>query len=118
MSANTQTNEAQELFSALADPTRREIIELLAVNGQMPATEIYNEFEVSHPAVSQHLKVLREVDLVLVEKDAQRHLYSLNPKGIGALEAWLRRTTQHWNDRFAKLDNVLESEKKASSKRR
>ncbi len=100
----------------MADPTRREIIELLSTKGQMPATEIYDEFDVSHPAVSQHLKVLREADLVLVEKDAQRHLYSLNPKGIGALETWLRRTTEHWNDRFEKLDKVLDAEKKAANR--
>jgi DNA-binding transcriptional ArsR family regulator len=107
----------QQLFYALSDPTRRIIIELLATHGQMSATSIYGNFSVSHPAISQHLGVLREAELVTVEKDAQRHLYSLNPRGMRELEAWVDRTTKRWEERFEKLDEVLEREKRKSARR-
>ena len=108
----------QELFSALADPTRRSIIELLASTGQMSATNIFDKFNMTKPAVSQHLKVLREAELVQMEKSAQKRLYSLNPKTMHNLEAWIKRTTQHWDDRFGRLDSVLEAEKQKTQKKR
>ncbi len=106
----------QQLFYALADPKRRTIMELLASNGQMSATEIYGNFTVSHPAVSQHLRVLREAELVRLEKDAQRHIYSLNPRGMREVEGWLSELTELWSQRFERLDDVLESEKKKRGK--
>ncbi len=56
------------IFYALAEPKRRDIIELLAANGELTATDISHKFKVSASAISQHLKVLREVDLVIVQK--------------------------------------------------
>jgi DNA-binding transcriptional ArsR family regulator len=108
----------QDLFNALADPTRRRIIELLASNGQMSATDIYDEFDMSNPAVSQHLKVLREAELVQMEKNAQKHLYSLNSTTMHGLEDWVRRTAQHWDERFDRLDNLLEVEKQKMERKR
>ena len=64
-----------DLFSALADPTRRSILELLAKKGPLPATAICERFQVSPQAISQHLKVLREAHLVQMEKRAQKRLY-------------------------------------------
>lgn len=112
MSAQTENGSAQRLFDALSDPTRRTIIDLLAAQGQMTASEIYNKFQMTSPAVSQHLKILREAELVNVEKDAQRHIYSLNPEKVRDLEDWVRRTLNHWEKRFEQLDRVLESERK------
>jgi DNA-binding transcriptional ArsR family regulator len=108
---------SQELFSALADPTRRSIIELLADKGQMSATDIFDHFDMSNPAVSQHLRVLREAELVQMEKSAQKHLYSLNPKTMHNLEDWVKHTMQHWDDRFDQLDSVLEAEKRKTEKK-
>lgn len=102
----------QELFYALADPTRRSIVELLAMHGQMSATEIYGNFSVSHPAISQHLGVMRQADLVSVEKDAQRHLYSLNLKAMRELGVWVEHFTRLWEERFEMLDEALEAEKR------
>src|SRR6266849_3631358 len=102
---------SQQLFNALADPTRRNIIELLATNGQMPATEIYDNFTVSHPAISQHLKVLREADLVHLEKSAQRRIYGLNADTMHQIEDWIKRTTRLWDESFERLDRVLQAEK-------
>jgi DNA-binding transcriptional ArsR family regulator len=99
-------------FSALADPTRRTILEMLAVNGQLSATDISDKFQVSPSAISQHLKVLRKANLVRMEKRAQQRLYQINPETMGELEAWARQLTQRWNERFEALDEVLEAEKK------
>jgi len=96
---------------ALADPTRRNILELLANNGELAATAIYEQFPVSPQAVSQHLKVLREVHLVEMEKRAQKHVYRLNPQTLSQFEAWVQQTRQRWEERFSALDTVLEREK-------
>jgi len=102
----------QELFSAIADPTRRNILELLALRGQMSATDIYDNFNMSHPAVSQHLKVLRKAEIVHLEKNAQRRFYSLNTDTMHQLEDWIVQTTKLWDRRFGRLDKVLDAEKR------
>jgi DNA-binding transcriptional ArsR family regulator len=99
-------------FSALADPTRRHILEMLARRGQLSATEISDQFQVSPSAISQHLKVLREAKLVQMEKRAQQRLYQINRETMVELEEWAKQFTQRWNERFEALDQVLEVEKK------
>jgi len=106
------------LFNALADLTRRSIVELLATSGQMTATDICDNFSVSHPAISQHLKVLREAELVHIKKSAQKRIYSLNPDTIHDIEDWAKQLTEHWNERFERLDKVLQTEKRSMLKRR
>ena len=101
-----------DMFVALADPTRRNILELLASSGELAATAIYEQFPVSPQAVSQHLKVLREANLVVMEKRAQQRLYRLNPQTLSQFEEWVQQTKQRWSKRFDALDTVLESEKK------
>ncbi len=101
-----------DMFVALADPTRRNILELLASNGELPATTIYQNFPMSPPAVSQHLKVLREANLVEMEKRAQQHVYRLNPEKLSEFETWVKLMQQRWEERFSTLDIVLEREKK------
>ena len=100
-----------DTFVALADPTRRRILELLAINGELPATAIYEQFPVSPQAISQHLKVLREAHLVEMEKRAQKHVYRLNPHTLSQFEVWVQQTRQRWEERFAALDTVLKREK-------
>ncbi len=104
-----------DTFSALADPTRRRIIEMLASRGELPASAIYDQFPVSPPAISQHLKVLREAKLVLMEKRAQQHIYRVNPEAVLQVEDWARRLRQLWDERFDALDRVLEEEKRKAS---
>lgn len=101
-----------DMFVALADPTRRTILELLASSGELTATAIYERFPVSPQAISQHLKVLREAHLVDMEKRAQKHLYRLNPHTLSEFEAWVQNMQQSWSERFDALDVVLENEKK------
>jgi DNA-binding transcriptional ArsR family regulator len=101
-----------DIFSAIADPTRRNIVEMLASNEQLSATEIYDHFEVSHQAISQHLKILREADVVSVEKNAQKRIYRLNTKAIAELELWSKNIEQRWSRRLDSLDVVLKAEMK------
>jgi len=98
-------------FSALAEPTRRRIVEMLAENGRLPAAAIHARFSMSHPAISQHLKILREAGLVKVEKHAQQRIYQLDSEAITELEAWTRRMRELMEERYQALDRVLEAEK-------
>ena len=100
-----------DMFGALADPTRRNILELLATSGELSATALYEHFASSPQAISQHLKVLREAHLVVMEKHAQKHLYRLNQETLSQFEAWVQQTRQRWEERFSALDTVLEREK-------
>src|SRR5438046_7217627 len=113
-----QDNRAarQRLFYALAEPTRRDIIELLASNGQLSATDISDNFAVSAPAISQHLKVLREANFVRVEKRAQQRIYRINPEAMSEIEGWVQEMTRQWNARFNVLDRILEAEKRKLKK--
>jgi DNA-binding transcriptional ArsR family regulator len=101
-----------DIFSAIADPTRRNIVEMLASNEQLSATEIYEHFEVSHQAISQHLKILREANVVSVEKSAQKRIYRLNTKAMAELEMWSKNIEQRWRRRLDSLDAVLKAEMK------
>jgi DNA-binding transcriptional ArsR family regulator len=105
-------------FYALAEPRRRRIIELLACSGRLSATEIYRKFDVTGQAISQHLRVLLDAKLVLMEKHAQQHIYELNPAAISEVEEWAKQVEKLWNDRFDKLDAVLKEEKKRHAKKR
>jgi DNA-binding transcriptional ArsR family regulator len=100
-----------DMFVALADPTRRQILELLATRGELPATAIYEHFPVTPQAISQHLKILREAHLVEMEKRAQKRVYRLNQETLSQFEAWVRQTRQRWEERFSALDSVLKREK-------
>lgn len=93
-------------FAALADPTRRRIVELLSA-GELSAGEIGAAFEVSAPAISQHLKVLREAELVTMRIDAQRRIYRLDAEGFTAMETWLSQVQQFWGDRLDTLEREL-----------
>lgn len=101
-----------DIFSALAEPTRRSILEMLARKGQLSASDIYNKFNATPPAISQHLKVLREAKLVYVEKRAQQRIYQVNPKPMFELEDWIKKMTKTWDERFNILDQLLKKEKK------
>lgn len=101
-----------DIFSALADPTRRNIVEILAGRGELSASEICDKFSISPPAISQHLKVLRDTKLVKVEKHAQQRLYHINPAAIDQLDHWVKKMRKNWEERFTALDTVLAHEKK------
>jgi DNA-binding transcriptional ArsR family regulator len=101
-----------DIFAALADPNRRKILEMLAMHGQLSATEISDHFPISPQAISQHLKILREAKLVRVEKRAQQRIYQINPETMLELEGWARQLQQIWTQRFDAIDEVLKAEEK------
>jgi DNA-binding transcriptional ArsR family regulator len=100
--------QQQEIFSALAEPSRRKVLEMLAAKGEMSASEICEEFEVTPQDISRHLRVLRESGLVLVEKRAQQRIYRVNEDTIFLLEEWAR----HVAHRLDALDAVLKTRRK------
>jgi DNA-binding transcriptional ArsR family regulator len=93
-------------FAALADPTRRRIVELLST-GERSAGEIVEEFDVSAPAISQHLKALRDAGLVQVRTDAQRRIYALDAAGLENIDAWLKDVRKFWSGRLDQLAREL-----------
>ena len=95
-----------DTFTALADPTRRQIIESLAT-GETSFGEIADKFEMSRPAVSQHLKVLREAGIVSARVDAQRRIYRLTDEGLDEVEAWLNKVREFWTQRLDRLEQLL-----------
>jgi DNA-binding transcriptional ArsR family regulator len=97
-----------DAFLALAEPTRRNIMEMLASNGSLAASDIYSKFKATPPAISQHLKVLREAKLVRVEKRAQKRIYYVNPEPMKELENWIKRFTQDMQDRHDRLESLLQ----------
>jgi DNA-binding transcriptional ArsR family regulator len=104
-----------DVFTALAEPTRRSIVEMLATRGRLSASEISDRFPVSAPAISQHLKILREAKLVRVERRAQQRIYQFNPDAMRELEDWagkVRELQKQWDEQFDALDRVLQTEKR------
>ena len=99
-----------DLFQVLGDKTRRDIIKLLAKNGKMSASQISGKFNVSAPAVSQHLKVLQDFGFVDVEKKAQKRIYHFNPDPMHELRSWTREMMGLWDGRFGKFEEVLKNE--------
>lgn len=95
-----------DALAALADPTRRRIVELLG-RGERSAGELVDEFAVSAPAISQHLKTLREAGLVRVRVDAQRRIYALDPAGLDEIDAWLASVRRFWSGRLDALEREL-----------
>lgn len=95
------------VITALAEPRRQQIVELLAGSGELNATDIANRFEVTSAAISQHLKVLREAKVLIMNKRAQQRLYQINPAALAEVEQWSRRMRELWNTRFNQLDGLL-----------
>ena len=98
-----------DTFTVLADPTRRQIIESLCM-GERAFGEIAEQFEMSRPAVSQHLKVLRDADIVTVRVEAQRRIYSLSNDGLEEVDVWLQKVRRYWLARLDKLEQALREE--------
>jgi DNA-binding transcriptional ArsR family regulator len=104
-------------LEALSDPTRRQIVELLA-DGERNAGEIAGHFSVSRPAVSRHLRVLREHGLVQARRDGQQRVYSLDPAPLEELDEWLTRYRSFWTNRLDALDTQIKRARRARKETR
>jgi DNA-binding transcriptional ArsR family regulator len=94
-------------FAVLAEPTRREILDLLR-DGERPVGDLVDELGMSQPAVSKHLRVLRDAGLVEVRADAQRRLYRLRPDPLAEVDAWLAPYRRLWTRSLDALGQHLE----------
>lgn len=96
-------------FTALADPTRRGIVELLA-EGEKDAGTIASHFPISQPAISRHLTVLVDGGIVERRAEAQRRIYSLRAEGLYDVDRWLARYRTLWSNRLDTLEKALKEE--------
>lgn len=98
-------------FAALADPTRQRIVEMLSA-GALCAGDIAGRFELSPPAISQHLKALKAAKLVKVRAEAQKRIYELDPEGLADISDWVAKIRAFWNPRLDALERVLREDGK------
>ncbi len=95
------------VFTALSDPTRLRILDLLCKRDRSVG-ELVDQFDITQPAVSQHLKVLREAGLVGSRAEAQHRIYSINPKPLRELDSWLRKYRKFWATKLDSLEDHLD----------
>ena len=103
-------------LEALADPTRRRIVELLS-EGERAAGEIASHFRTSRPGVSRHLRVLRDHGLVRVREEGQRRLYSVDPAPLAELDAWLERYRGFWTNRLGALETEVRRQRRTRDRK-
>jgi DNA-binding transcriptional ArsR family regulator len=99
-----------DIYKAIADPTRRRILDLLA-ECERPVGELAAPFRMSQPAISQHLRVLREAGLVRERRVGRERRYRLNPQPLLEVSNWVAQFERFWRDRFTALERYLDEEK-------
>lgn len=99
--------DTDQVFAALANPVRRSLLELLA-DGPRNAGSLAGQFELSRPAVSEHLRVLEDAELVVGVRRGRERCYHLNPEPLAELDDWLRPFDRYWRDRLSDLAELLE----------
>jgi DNA-binding transcriptional ArsR family regulator len=103
------TYSAEAAFSALADPTRRAVLDLLR-QGSKPAGQIARAFPVSRPAISKHLRLLRRAHLVEQRREGRHRFYQLNPEPLKAVDSWLEHYRVFWQANLTSLKAFVETE--------
>jgi len=103
------TYSAEATFHALADPTRRAVLDLLR-RGAQPAGEIAERFPISRPAISKHLRQLRKARLVMEHRRGRHRFYQLNPEPLKAVDSWLQDYRRFWEINLANLKTFVEGE--------
>jgi len=98
-----------ELFTLLTDGTRRQILDLLS-EYERSVNELVDVFDVSQPAISRHLRVLRDAGLVRVRRDGQKRIYQLDGRRLAELDAWLAPYRHFWADKLDALEDYLDRE--------
>ncbi len=101
----------QDIFQAIADPTRRAILALIAIQSLTP-TVMAEKFDMSRQAVSKHIKVLQECELIKPEQSGREIYYHFNPKKMREFDNWLAQFRKSWETQFNQLDKVLTTLKK------
>ena len=109
MRYRTVTYSPEAAFAALADPTRRAVLDLLR-QGSRPAGQIAQAFPVSRPAISKHLRLLRRAHLVEQRREGRLRVYQLNAEPLKAVDSWLEGYRQFWQVSLTNLKNFVETE--------
>ena len=104
------TSQARDVYFAIADPTRRKLIRLLADAKELPLHELTTQFQMGRTAVSKHLSVLKDAHLVLDRKVGRETRYSINPIPLREIQDWLSYYQQFWTNKMAALSRLLEEE--------
>jgi len=100
---------AEATFQALADPTRRAVLDLLR-RGSQPAGQIAEAFPVSRPAISKHLRLLRRAHLVREHREGRHRVYQLNPEPLRAVDSWIEQYRSFWTASLNNLKSFVEAE--------
>lgn len=100
-----------DIFQAIADPTRRAILTLIAMQALTP-NAMAEKFDMSRQAVSKHIKVLQECELIKPEQSGRQIYYHFNPQRMKELDNWLAQFRKNWETQFNQLDSVLSKMKK------
>ncbi|RZV44600.1 MAG: ArsR family transcriptional regulator [Acidimicrobiales bacterium] len=100
---------SQPVFRAIADPTRREILSMLA-GEELSVGEVAARFDMTRPAVAKHLGILREADLIVVRSEGRRHVNRLKPEALKTVADWLSYFDRFWDEKLAKLKSTLEND--------
>lgn len=108
MSNQTVTYTTEAAFSALADPTRRAVLDLL-LRGSLPVGQIAQGFPVSRPAISKHLRLLRRAGLVRARRVGRHRFFELNPEPLKAVDLWLGRYRVFWQSQLSNLKHFVEA---------
>jgi DNA-binding transcriptional ArsR family regulator len=103
------TYSPEATFSALADPTRRAVLDLLR-KGRQPAGQIAQAFPISRPAISKHLRLLRRAHLVNEHREGRNRFYHLNPEPLKAVDSWLEQYRTFWSTSLVNLKAFVEAE--------
>jgi DNA-binding transcriptional ArsR family regulator len=112
MRSHLVTYSPEPTFSALADPTRRAVLDLLR-QGSLPAGRIAEAFLISRPAISKHLRLLRRAHLVREHRQGRYRLYQLNAEPLKAVDSWLEQYRTFWQANLANLKRLVESDSPA-----
>ena len=107
MFAMARAATTADAFNAVAEPRRRQILDVLA-GGERPVNDLVALLGVGQPQVSKHLRVLREVGLVEAREEGRQRIYRLNGRPLKSIHDWVRDYERSWNERFDALDEVLE----------
>ena len=103
-----QPPSAHDVYAAVADPTRRAILDRLS-RGEQPVTRIALDFPMSRPAISKHLRVLRDASLVTERRDGRNRVYRLNPTPLKQIDKWLEQYRSFWEANLQSLKQFVES---------
>ena len=106
----------RDVFQAIADPTRREIINLIA-HQSLNLNAIAENFDVSRPAISQHIKILTECGLIIIKKQGRERYCEAKLKQLNEVFDWVEPYRKFWDKRFDKLDTILEKLKTKNQKK-